>query len=415
MGLFDLFKNKKKQKNTEAAIVKRDSDNNDAQIVPTENHGLAILLEQLPTTYSIDENSLMEITDSHVLAKISGLVPSLSTTGLSIGNAIKSVQSAQGEPLYKVVLKNGGELVDSCSMVGAKRAMTLGPNGIRENANLIEVPQDLNKGSALANTGAAAMGVISMVVGQYYMVQVDNQLSLINDSLSRVTNFLDVQYKSEVASLMESVYNISRFQISSIENEELRSRELDNIQELRKDCQRLLNQAETTIETLTSKTYSSYSEYESKIKEIEKWNQYQMILVKLLYQLNILDFTLHVGIKSKEQCFGSFSLHTTKIETLHTRLVDWHKNQCEVLKIDLDESRRKHTGVLAWLEKPISWINDDWNYEKVEKQTVRMIKGQTADVGEITYASDNLFEEDVEIIARNGKYYYLPSNQQSAI
>lgn len=411
MGLFDLFKKKKKQETTEIAVVESKPDNNEVQMVSTEDHGLAILMEQLPTTYSLDENSLIEITDSHVLARIDSLVPSLGTTGASVGNVVKSVQAAQGETLYRVVLQKGGELVDSRGMVGAKRAMALGPNGIRENANLIEVPQGLDKGAVVANAGAAVMGVASMVVGQYYMAQVDTQLSLISDHISRVIDFLDVQYKSEVASLMESVYNISKFQISSIENEELRSRELDNIQELRKDCQRLLNQAETTIETLTSKTYSSYAEYESKVKEIEKWNQYQMVLVKLLYQLNILDFTLHLGIKSKEQCFGSFSLHTTKLETLHTRLVGWHKNQCEVLRIDLDESRRKHTGFLGWLEKPISWINDDWNYEKVGTQTVRMIKGQTADVGEITFTSDNLFEEDVEIIARNGKYYYLPSKK----
>lgn len=411
MGLLNLFKKKKKQENTEVAVIESEPKNSEVSVVSNDNHELAVLIEQLPTTYSIDENSLIEITDSHVLARIDGLVPSLGTTGASIGNVVKSVQAAQGETLYRVVLQKGGELVDSRGMMGAKRAMALGPNGIRENANLIEVPQGLDKGAVVANAGVAVMGVASMVVGQYYMAQVDNQLSLISDSLSRVIDFLDVQYKSEVASLMESVYNISRFQISSIENEELRSRELDNIQELRKDCQRLLNQTETTIETLTSKTYSSYDEYERKVKEIEKWNQYLMILIKLLYQLNILDFTLHLGIKSKEQCFGSFTLHTTKIETLHTRLVGWHKNQYEVLKIDIDESRRKHTGVLGWLEKPISWINDDWNYEKVRTQTVRMIKGQTAEIGEITYTSDNLFEENVEIIARNGKYYYLPSKK----
>lgn len=413
MGLFDIFKKKKKQDNTELVVTEIETDNSSVSVVPVESQGLAILMEKLPTTYSLDENSLIEITDSHVLARIDSLVPSLGTTGTSIGNVVKAVKAAKGETLYRVVLQKGGELVDSRGMVGAKRAIVRGPNRIRENANLIAEPRGLDKGAVVANAGAAFMGVASMVVGQYYMAQVDGQLSLISDSISRVVDFLDVQYKSEVASLMESVYNISKFQISSIENEELRNRELDNIQELRKDCQRLLNQAETTIETLTSKTYSSYDKYESKVKEIEKWNQYQMILVKLLYQLNILDFTLHLGIKSKEQCFGSFSLHTAKIETLHSRLVGWHKNQCDVLKIDLAESRRKHTGLFGLLEKPISWINDDLNYEKVETQTVRMIKGQTAEVGEISYTSDNLFKEDVEIIARDGKYYYLPSKQKN--
>jgi len=413
VGIFDIFKKKKKTEEevveTTEVVVKTETDA--LTVTEPTNTGLAVLLEQLPTTYALDENGLVEITDSHVLARIDSLVPSLGTTGASIGNVVRNVQAGQGETLYRVVLQKGGELVDSRGMAGAKRAMALGPNGIRENANLIEVPQGLDKGAVVANSGAAVMGVASMVVGQYYMAQVDGQLSLINDSLSRVIDFLDVQYKSEVASLMESVYNISKFQISSIENEELRGRELDNIQELRKDCQRLLNQAETTIETLTSKTYSSYDEYEKKIKEIEKWNQYQMILVKLLYQLNILDFTLHLGIKSKEQCFGAFSIHTQRIETLHTRLVGWHKNQCDVLRIDLEEARRKHTGFLGLLEKPISWINDKWNYETVGAKTVRLIKGQTAEVGEITYSTENLFEDDVEIIARDGKYYYLPSKK----
>jgi len=45
-------------------------------------------------------------------------------------------------------------------------------------------------------------------------------------------------------------------------------------------------------------------------------------------------------------------------------------------------------------------------------QTVGMIKGQTADVGELVYSSDNLFEDDVEIIAKGGKYY-LPSKQEN--
>ncbi|MBS6463753.1 MAG: hypothetical protein KH436_02300 [Firmicutes bacterium] len=408
MGIFDIFKRKKKREETTEIVSVNE------EIVPTvvekPQTELSILLEQLPTTYDLDENGLVEITDSCVLAKIDALVPSASTTATSIGNVVKSVQTVQGETLYRVVLQKGGELVDSRGMVGAKRAMALGPNGIRENANLIEVPQGLDKGTVVTNVGAAVMGVASMVVGQYYMAQVDTQLSLISDHLSRVIDFLDVQYKSEVASLMESVYNISKFQISSIENEELRGRELNNIQELRKDCQRLLNQAETAIDTLTSKTYSNYDEYERKVKEIEKWNQYQMILVKLLYQLNILDFTLHLGIKSKEQCFGSFSLHTTKLETLHTRLVGWHKNQCNVLKIDLDESRRKHTGFLAWLEKPISWINDDWNYQKIGGQMVKMISGQTADITTIPYTADNLFNEDVQIIAKGGKYFYLPKH-----
>ena len=110
---------------------------------------------------------------------------------------------------------------------GIKRAFTQGENGqIKEHATL----EAANKG---VNATAAVMGLASMVVGQYYMSQVDTQLKAIKDSLSSISEFLDIQYQSKVASLMEAVYTISKFQISSIENEELRNRELNSIQQLR--------------------------------------------------------------------------------------------------------------------------------------------------------------------------------------
>ena len=409
MGFFDFFKRKKNtqvESNTSVAAIEETAPR---AFEETEN-GLAILLEPLPATFSSDESSLIEIKDSNVLARIDSLVPSASTAGVSVGNVIKNISGQQGETLYRVVLQKGGPLVDSNNMAGAKRAFTMVGNHISENADLIAVDQVLDKGALVANAGAAVMGVASMVVGQYYMQQVDTQLAVISDHISKIIDFLDIQYKRDVASLIESVYNISKFRMSSIENEELRGRELDTIQIKRDECQKLLNQAEITLETLTSKNCPDYDDYERTVKEIGKWSQYQTVLVKLLYQINILDFTLHLGIKSKEHCFGSFTLHTSKLESIHDKLVGWHNTQCEVLKIDLEENRRKHTGFLALLEKPISWLHDEWNYKAVGGQTVKMIKSQTSEIATITYSDDNLFDEDVQIIAKDGKYYYLPAD-----
>ena len=405
MGFFDFFKRKKntQELNTDVTAIEET-----APISYKEKEiGLAILLEQLPATFSLDESSLIEIKDPNVLARIDSLVPSASTTGATIGNLIKNFKGKQAPQLYRVDLKN---LVDSKEIKGAKRAFSMDANGIHKNANLIPVDQTLDKGAVVANAGAAVMGVASMVVGQYYMQQVDTQLAVISDHISKVIDFLDIQYKRDVASLIESVYNISKFRMSSIENEELRGRELDTIQIKRDECQKLLNQAEITLETLTSKNCPDYDDYERTVKEIGKWSQYQTVLVKLLYQINILDFTLHLGIKSKEHCFGSFTLHTSKLESIHDKLVGWHNTQCEVLKIDLEENRRKHTGFLALLEKPISWLHDEWNYKAVGGQTVKMIKSQTSEIATITYSDDNLFDEDVQIIAKDGKYYYLPAD-----
>lgn len=415
MGLFDLFKKKKKEQKEVVTDVVVKPHSLDVQPVDTTESEIAVLFEQLPTTYSLDETGLVEITDSLVLERINMLVPSLGMTGTSIGNVINNMKTITGPSLYRVFLEKGGELADSNAMKGAKRAFTMGSKGIKENANLFEVSKNVDKGLAAANSVSAIMNVASMVVGQYYMKQVDTQLTLMAGQISAVIDFLDDQYKSEVVSLIESVSNIAKFQISSIENEELRGRELDNIQELRKDSQKLINLAEITLERLTSKTCPKYEEYESSIKIIEKWTQYQTILIKILYQLNILDFTLHLGVKSKEQSFASFQTHTAKVENMHTRLVEWHTKQCEAFKINIEESRRKHTGLLGFLEKPISLIKDAWNYQEVNSETIRMIKEQTADIEKTSNSFDNLFNADVEIIARNGKYYYLPLTKEEQL
>lgn len=395
MGIFNIFNKKKKQQDVDEVVQTMESSN--LSIDESKDENGIILLEQLSSANELDENQLIEIKDSSVLARLNNLIPNVVTLGATVGNVV--------QPLYKVTLKKGGKLAHAKGYKKSiKRAFTQRENGqIKEHATL----EAANKG---VNATAAIMGIASMVVGQYYMSQVDTQLKAIKDSLSSISEFLDIQYQSKVASLMEAVYTISKFQISSIENEELRNRELNSIQQLRISCQELLNQAETKVTASISKEYNSYDDYEKIVMEVEKWFSYQTILTKLLHEIDSLDFTLHLGIKSKEQCFNSFVLHTNKLENNHSHLVDWHNKQCERLQINLDECRRKNKGFFRWLEKPISKINDKWNYVPIEETTINMIKSQTAEMEKLAYSDDNLFEEAVQIIAKEGKYYYLPTN-----
>ncbi|MBQ2712673.1 MAG: hypothetical protein IJF71_04775 [Clostridia bacterium] len=400
MGFFDLFKRKK--------CIKVDASITDESFAmqQTPEDGASILLEQLPITYGLDKAKLLEVTDSGVLARIDSLIPTVGSMGASVGNIVHCIKNQQDGTIYRVILKKGGQLVDSKTMPGAKRAFSIGEKGIKENANLIEVD---TKGGVIANAAVGVMALASMVVGQYYMHQVSTQLTDISNCISRITEFLDAQYSSQVAFLLESVYSISKFQLSSIENEELRGRELDHIQMLRSKCQELLNQAETMLNTEISKHRNSFDGYEKAVKEIGRWLQYQSILIRLLYQIGILDCTLHLGVKPKEQCFSSFTLHTKKEETIHKDIAEWHQKQCESLKIDLEESRRKNTGLLGLFEKPISWVHDAWNYRPIDECMVEMIRGQAAECEALAYAEDNLFNEDVQIICLDGKYFYLPS------
>lgn len=395
MGIFDVFK--KRKQNKEIADTSTQS-----LAINDADKGLEVALESLPTTFDITQGHLVEITEPSVLARIDAVISAASIAGTNIAKVVGST----GETLYKVVLKNGGQLVDSRTVAGAKRAMTMGKNGIAEHANLLEVtPSKLGK---VANVGATAFSVASIIVGQYYMQQIDTKIGAIADEIKGIASTLDIQYRSQAASLIESVYNISKFQTDTIANEELRLRELDNIQELRKDCQTLLNQAEAELETILGTEQPTYDSYVYAIKKIEKWIRYQSILVQVLAQINESDFALSMGTKTKEHCYGSFGLHTKKLNEIHIRILSWHKEQCEHLQIDIDEEKRKNTGFFAkLLEKPIAAIKEDWMYKSLDKETVYLIKSQTAEMQQLSYDTNNSFAEDVEIVVRGDKKYYL--------
>ena len=95
-------------------------------------------------------------------------------------------------------------------MEGAVRGIYHGADGIRGHANLVAV--EAQKGTAVvANTAVAAMGVASMIVGQYYMTQINAELGVISDGILQIQNFQDNEYRSRVFSLVAHVKRLLIF------------------------------------------------------------------------------------------------------------------------------------------------------------------------------------------------------------
>ncbi len=146
-----------------------------------------IPIEMLPAEVFPDESHLVEITDSKVLSRVNNLVPGLAQVGNAVNNAVQAVR-ANGEVLYRAIIPAGAKLTNSKAMEGAVRGIYHGADGIKGHANLVAV--EAQKGTAVvANTVAAVMGVASMVVGQYYMTQINAELSEISDSIAKVADF----------------------------------------------------------------------------------------------------------------------------------------------------------------------------------------------------------------------------------
>lgn len=390
MSIFNWKRNKGNKELT------KKNDSNEAST------DVEIVIDEISDISNIDEKKLVKINDSSINKGILTLISNCARAAAPIKNG---VQLLKQPPLYRVELKNGGELVRSRSAEGAFRAFVRNKDSkIVENANLFKFD---TKDLAVKDVVSGGFNVLTLAVGQYYMCEVNSKLSEIAGALDAVSKQFEIQYKSKVASLIESVSVVSEYQITTITDEELRNRELDNLQDLRKECQALLNHAELAIENIISKKYEKFDEYAEKVKELDKWISYRNALIAVLNQIDILDCAMSLGKKSQDQCFKTLKMHEQKAISARDSICVWHKAQCDLLRIDVEEEQRKHVGVLSLIEKPISLINEKWTYKPVEKEIVTLIKEQTSDEANLITMQKDLFASDVVIVVKDGELYYL--------
>lgn len=365
---------------------------------------LQICFEMLLTTQQIDQTKLVEIKDSKVLARINNLVPGMLQAGTTAGNAIQG----NAQVLYQAIIPAGAKLTQSQDMAGAVRGIYHGTEGIRGHANLVAVN---NTANVATNAVASAMGVASMVVGQYYMTQINAELTEISNSISRIADFQDNEYKSKVFALVTQVKKISSFQAEILDNDELRTAEITNLNNLEQQCIVLLGQANLTIAGYSKKRNLSFDEYEEELTEVQNWYIYQKTLLEVLYRIADLKHTLHLGSVSREQCGALLSIYSKQVKDAIARLNIWHQSQVGKLGIDTDANLRKRVGFDGFIHKLPGLINDDYNFRPISERTADIIATQVSTY-EIPRKMEtvDLFQEDVRVIAKEGKLYYLPES-----
>jgi hypothetical protein len=304
---------------------------------------LVIQMEMLPAEEILAENKLVEITDSKVLAHVNNLVPGLAQVGNVAHNAAQAAQ-ANGEVLYRAIIPVGTKLTDSKAMENAVRGIYHGTDGIKGHANLVAV--EAQKGTAVvANTTAAAMGVASMVVGQYYMTQINAELGEISDGISKISDFQDNEYRSRVFSLVAHVKKIADFQVEILENNELRLSKIAQLDSLEEESTQLLGQANLTLAGYTKKKDLDYVAYEKDLKNIQNWYMYQKSLLEVLYKISELRYALHLGKVSREQCVALLPTYTQQVIDTKERLTNWHKDTTKRLNIDTEEKEMVLMGL----------------------------------------------------------------------
>ena len=402
----------KKKDETRTELVESHKEETKSELLSVEEQNeMFIQMEMLPARAIEDESKLIEITDSKVLAHVNNLLPGLAQAGNAVNNVAQAVQTANGEVLYRAIIPAGAKLTNSKAMEGAVRGFYRGVDGIQGHANLVAV--ETQKGASIvANSVAAAMGVASMVVGQYYMTQINAELGAINDQISQIADFQDNEYRSRVFSLVAHVTKIADFKTEILENDELRFSKIAQLDRLEEECTQLLGQANLTLAGFAKKTGLDYEEYEDALENAQNWFMYQKSLLDVLYKISDLRYTLHLGAVSRDQCIALLPTYAKQVSDTQELLTAWHQGTTEHLGIDTDEIRRKRAGFDRVIYFLPGLFKDDFNFRSIEKKTARMITAQASGHEDSHYMdATELYDEDVQLIAKDGKIYYLPETE----
>lgn len=372
---------------------------------------MEVKFEDLPALTETENAALVEVNDKKMLARIYSVIPD---TLQAIANAgvVKNYHDASkaAGQLFQAIIPNGAVLDKSRALEGAFRgSFREVQNSFKGHANWILADNSAANGLAVMNVVNVAMGVGSLIVGQYYMNQINNQLDGISDGLNKISDFQDNEYKSKVYALVAEAQKCATFQVEIVENDELRNRELAHLKALEHECVQLLGQANLTLQGFAEEKDLEYVKYEKLVSEAHKWHQYQQILLEVMNKLGDLTYALNLGAASRENCYALYRPYVKQADGALVQLNEWHKDNILRHKIDVASSKRMRNGIEGFFMNIPAVFNNDLHFKKIPKDTVRMIRKQSDGSSAQMHKNEgDLFREDVRLIAKEGKLFFLP-------
>lgn len=370
-----------------------------------QGNEVSIPIRQLPATIQFSEKNLFEITDRTIVARISATIPGAAQAAAKTitNSALKKVE------LYSLDIPSAA-LTKSKKVEGAFRAFSRGKSKITKNANLTRVdPTKITKASTLANSIASVMNVGSLVVGQYYMAEIGAKLDTMNNSINKISDFQEKEFKSRVLSLIAHVGVISQFSVEILENAEQRKIKLAGLDDLNRNATELLGQVNETIAGIVQNNPNpNYKTYQAKVEDFTTLVQYQNVLTTILEKIGTLMYLLGRGDTSWEQSYSLYNSYLEQSRITRSMLEEWHEKQVTSLRIDLDNNRKSKSGVEGFFAAiPAFVINDKWKYKELKDGLVHKINTQTQTSLATTNEMKAVYDKDVHIIIKEGKYFYL--------
>ena len=410
--VYYFYKTRKKKKVT-SDISKEVIPVINSEISESNSNFLSLMpkFEILPEDVSVEQDKVHEISDKIVINRLNKLVPQIVNGYKQFADkkVVEHIKQIENNNVFQVIIPEGAKLYKSKDLAGAFRGGYSVNGQLAGQANLVPIKnEDAKDLSLMADTTATVMNVASMVVGQYYMSEINDKMGKMLGSLDKIADFQQMEFKARILSLINKVGKISQFNVEIIENEEIRKRTLDNLSRHEDEATELLQQVNLSIENLVSKNKSNdFEQYRDNIHEFDKLITYQQYLLSILEEIGRLVYLLNMGMISSEYCYSSFNNYIKQSTGARNQLVNWHKNKIKQFEIDLKKKRYAKQGIEAIFFTPATWFSNEWKYNELSKSVVAKIENQSSNSLNFKNLTNDLLNKETKIISKNGKYYYL--------
>lgn len=262
-----------------------------------------------------------KITDNQIKNAISVLDNSISKTAMTSRNLKNASNILKNEKAFFSTAKKGTE-----NMIRDKSTNTvIGTQMVdgkfsKQTRFLSEDKMIKSYGKdALVNAGFNAT---SMVVGQYYMSEINDKLEDIQQDINGISNYLDSEYQGKLAQIVSKIQEIIDNKVEILNNEYSRDKRYNEVLDLETNCATLLGQANNMIKESKINEEIDYKKYEENLKEINKWFIRQQILQKLLLEIGNLRYILSNGNETSKLSHTQYNTYLEQTNNINEELAN---------------------------------------------------------------------------------------------
>ena len=363
-----------------------------------------------PSIQIIEDDSIApvesnKISDNEIKNAIA-TIDNISAKSYVVGNNIKvATELAKNNRAFFSAAKEGTE-----KMLGVKGTNEV--YGIQMKGGVFNKQTKFIRENQLIEASAknavvnASFNAASMVVGQYYMNEINGKLENIQNDIKNIQSDLDAEYQGKLIHIIAKIKEILDNKKEILNNSFLRDKRYDEISREEANCTTLLGQANSKIADYTSKNGQDYKYYENSIKEINKWLNRQQILLKLLLETGNLRYVLSYGNETSISAHTQYNTYLLQTNKVNEELEKWHNFYINKFGIDSEGHKRK-SQFFEIKKNTIGRINENWAYSKMNENVETMISLQT-NIKKLSPYIENKQDQNIKILKKNGEYYNLP-------